>query len=94
VAGQVVKFLVLAGRRASLLPELVSPPDEVHFLGSAHATAISVGAGRARSTIRSCEPRLCHTSLSFHSSTLFTAWRKRLDTCSELSHTLGNTFFP
>jgi hypothetical protein len=33
----VVKFLVPIRRLASLLPELVSPPDDIHFFGSGHA---------------------------------------------------------
>jgi hypothetical protein len=38
--GLVVEFVVLARGLASLLPELVSPPDNIHFFGCGHAFSL------------------------------------------------------
>jgi hypothetical protein len=38
--GLVVEFVVFARGLASLLPELISPPDNIHFLGCGHASSL------------------------------------------------------
>jgi len=48
--GLVVEFVVFARGLASLLPELISPPDNIHFLGCGHASSLkrspALGFGR------------------------------------------------
>ena len=56
--GLVVEFFVFIGGLASLLPELVSPPDNIHLLGCGHAVLrFSVVGGRGEVSHHSCELR-------------------------------------
>ena len=55
--GLVIEFFVSTLRLASLLPELVRPPDNMNFFGCVgHAAAISVPGGRGTQPLVHARP--------------------------------------
>ena len=91
--GLVIEFFVSTLRLASLLPELVRPPDNIHFFGCVgHAVALfrCLEAGRGQAFVH-VRPDISHAGLSFHSLTFFTARRKSFDQGSDFGRSISNT---